>query len=234
MKLSSFYELLLLLVTLSVVAIACIKTRKLTVPAALLAVFMAFIACFCAGYGGPVLLATFFVLGVSATAHKKHLKEPHAEKRNAAQVFANGGVATIMAVLAFVNPDLESMYLMMMGAALASAAADTVSSEMGILYGRRSYNILTFKPDTRGLDGVISLEGTLWGAGAAAVVALVYGICYGMDELVIWVFIGGVLGNIADSLLGATLERKKIVGNNTVNFLNTLIGAIVAMVLYLL
>jgi uncharacterized membrane protein len=36
----------------------------------------------------------------------------------------------------------------------------------------------------------------------------------------------GTIGNLADSILGATYERKGAIGNNAVNFLNTLIAAL--------
>jgi uncharacterized membrane protein len=38
----------------------------------------------------------------------------------------------------------------------------------------------------------------------------------------------GVLGMIADSFLGATLERRGIMGNNAVNFSSTAIAALTA------
>jgi uncharacterized membrane protein len=42
------------------------------------------------------------------------------------------------------------------------------------------------------------------------------------------------MGNLADSVLGATLERQHKMGNDTVNFLNTLFAALVAGFLYYL
>lgn len=38
----------------------------------------------------------------------------------------------------------------------------------------------------------------------------------------------GILGMIADSFLGATLERRGIMGNNAVNFSSTAIAALTA------
>ncbi len=41
----------------------------------------------------------------------------------------------------------------------------------------------------------------------------------------------GQQGNLADSVLGATLERKGLMGNNVVNFFNTGVGAVVCWLL---
>jgi uncharacterized membrane protein len=43
-----------------------------------------------------------------------------------------------------------------------------------------------------------------------------------------WVLLAGAIGNLADSVLGATLERSRYLSNDAVNFLNTLLGALSA------
>lgn len=233
-QLSIFPELTITLIVVITIAVLCVKTGKLTIPAATLAILIAMLVALGAGYGGLVLLGTFFVLGIKATAHKKQLKantgELHPQRRTAGQVFANGGVAAILGFLAFLHPAYQNVYTMMLAASLASATADTLSSELGMVYGRNFYNILTFKKEPKGLDGVISLEGTLLGAAGALLLAVVYGGFWGFGRQVLWVFIAGVVGNVIDSLLGATLERKRFIGNDGVNFLNTALAALAALV----
>jgi len=96
------------------------------------------------------------------------------------------------------------------------------------VYGRRYYNILTLKPDVRGLNGVVSLEGTALGLAGTAVLAAAYCLSTVWSPAFGWLLVAGTAGNLADSVLGATLERRGVLTNNAVNFLNTLTGALVA------
>jgi uncharacterized protein (TIGR00297 family) len=109
--------------------------------------------------------------------------------------------------------------------------ADTLSSELGMIYGKRFFNIITFKKDHRGLDGVISIEGTLIGLAGAFVMAIVFWLYTDWSKALFVITIAGFLGNAIDSVLGALLERKKFIDNNAVNFLNTLTGALVCYIL---
>ena len=77
----------------------------------------------------------------------------------------------------------------------------------------------------RGENGVVSVEGTLLGAAGSAVVAAAYCLALGWGPWAWWLPVAGTVGNAVDSVLGATLERRGVLGNNAVNLLNTLAGA---------
>jgi uncharacterized protein (TIGR00297 family) len=217
---------------------ASIQFRKLTVAGALTGGCLAGLLYKGAGIGGIILLAAFFIAGSAATAFGRSKKERLgiAEKnkgqRTAWQVLANGGVAGLAGLLSWLNPEQSVLWQLAAAASLASASADTLSSELGSIYGKSFYNILTFKKDTCGLDGVVSMEGTLWGIAGSAMIAIIYIAFYGYSSLALWILLAGFTGNIADSILGASLERKGWLQNDMVNLLNTLVAALVGILGY--
>lgn len=227
---------LIILVLLSTGAAASAHWKKLTPAAAVLGVVIGWVIYAGDGYSGLLLLALFFLLGTVATAWKKNEKlvikgnAAHQSTRNAGQVFANGGVAAIMGLLALLTH--KELFSLLLAAGLSSATADTLSSELGIVYGRRNFNILTGKRDEKGLDGVISIEGLLIGIAGSILIAAIYALTtsWKTNAFVI-IILAGTAGNLVDSFLGALFERRGLLNNNTVNFLNTLAAALVAFVL---
>jgi uncharacterized protein (TIGR00297 family) len=230
------YKYGLIVFFLAAAAFAAVKTGKLT-PTGGFTGFIVGLAIFSgAGYTGIAMLATFFIVGTAATAvgiNKKQdlgLAEKDKGKRTTGQVLANAGVAAALGLLAILFPEREVLLVMMIAASLASATADTLSSEMGNLYGKRFYNILTWQPDKRGLDGVISLEGTMTGVGGSILIAIIFSIGYGFNVAFAWIVLVGTIGNLFDSVLGASLERKNFLTNDAVNFANTLIAALIVLI----
>jgi uncharacterized protein (TIGR00297 family) len=193
-----------------------------------------------AGFTGLGLLALFFGLSSAASAwkvaDKQHLDlaEANQGRRTASQVLANAGVPGVLGLIAWQWPAHAALCQLMVAGSFAAATADTLASELGNVYGRRYYNILTLRPDTRGLNGVVSAEGTLLGLAGSAVLAAAYCLGHGWGPAFWWLLVAGTAGNLTDSVVGATLERRHYVGNDVVNMFNTLVGALSAAGLALL
>jgi len=226
---------------LPIILLVVYKLRKLTLAGTVIAGFIAISIYYGFVLPGITMLAAFFILATIATSFGKEQKkmfeeQAEPERRDAYQVLANGGVSGILGILNSFMPWLiyPCPLIVLMAASLASATADTLSSELGTIYGKRFYNILTLKPEEKGKDGVISIEGTLIGVAGSATIAIVYALFSGWSNG-FWVIIAaGTAGNLFDSLLGATLERRGYLKNDAVNFLNTLFAALVAWVLLLI
>ena len=159
--------------------------------------------------------------------------------RSAAQVAANLGVAAMAAgdiVMSWMtNGHWHSRataipFLAVSLAALAEAAADTVSSEIGQVLGGPPRMITTLRRVEPGIDGAVSVAGTSAGILAGATVAALGSWAFRGNLMLFAVSCaGGVFGFLFDSLLGATLERQGLLNNDAVNFLSTAVAAAFAM-----
>jgi len=188
-----------------------------------------------AGPGAVGTLALVFALTWASTrfgySRKKRLGTAENQQgRTASQVLANLSVAAACAVVFALSG--KFVFLLGTAAALSEAAADTVSSELGQARSEVARLITTWEKVAAGTSGGVSGTGTAAGIAAAVAVSLV----------AVWVgllpkrwlgipVLAATLGMIADSFLGATLEKRGLLNNNWVNFLSTLLAAAVAMVL---
>lgn len=190
------------------------------------------------GVGAFLALVSVFALTWITTrlGYQEKQRLGTAEKkggRTASQVVANLGVAAACAGVYVVSG--KPVFLLAMAAALAEAAADTVSSELGQATSEKARLITTWEKVSAGTDGGISVTGTLSGIAAAAVVSAVCA----LSGMVPWrwfavTLTAAVLGMLADSFLGAWLERRRVLNNDAVNFLSTLAAAVGAVTMQFL
>ena len=195
---------------------------------------------------GLIPLAAVLLLTSLATRFGSRRKERlgTAEKRmgrGAAQVAANLGMAALLFEPSVRSMIIDAHWLSRSGmasaailvlrlAALAEAAADTVSSEIGQVLGGQPRMITDLRKVEAGTDGAISLAGTLAGTIAAGLVASAgMWALHGDRSMLMASWAGGVFGLVFDSWLGATLERHGWLNNDAVNFLSTIGAAACAL-----
>jgi uncharacterized protein (TIGR00297 family) len=174
----------------------------------------------------PALISVFAISFV-ATRYGRARKEAQglAEERRgrrASQIAANLGIAALFAASGL----YEGCF-----AALAEAASDTASSEIGQVSGGTVRLITTWKIVPSGTNGGISVGGTLAGVIAAAIIVAIGAIHPGIRPHLVAVFLSACAGLLFDSLLGATVEGKGWIGNDLVNFTSTLFAALLATLL---
>jgi uncharacterized protein (TIGR00297 family) len=185
---------------------------------------------------GFLLLLSFFVIGSACTklGYKRkaaqNLAQEKGGRRGARHAFANAGVATACALFAALT-DHPVLFALAFAASFATAAADTASSEIGQLLGRRTFLITTLRPVPRGTEGAVSLEGTLAGVAASLVVGGL-GALLGLYPWagVLPIAAAAFVGTTFESVVGAALEKRQLLDNEALNFLNTLVGALVVVV----
>jgi uncharacterized protein (TIGR00297 family) len=189
-----------------------------------------------AGLGAFAALVSVFALTWVSTrlGYQRKRKLGTAEKlngRTALQVLANLAVAAICSGL-FAVISRNPVFLVAASAALSEAAADTVSSEVGQARSEKARLITTWEEVTAGTDGAVTWGGTLAGVAAATIVSLVSVLANLIPLRWLGVSItAAVAGMIADSFLGALLERRNLLNNDAVNFVGTLIAASAAFLL---
>ncbi len=227
-------RLLLGLAVNGVVALGAKLAGSIDVPGALSAIFIGTVITGTLGLRGFALMAAFFVVGSLVTRLGYHVKAVRgiAQEKGGARgwrnAWANGGVPALLAVMVGAAPsDMRFLYLLAYAAAVATAAADTCSSEVGKAYGRRTFLITTLRPVPPGTEGAVSLEGTLGGLLGAALVAGL-GAALGLYPWLaaVLIAVAGLLGSLAESVLGTVAERKGWLDNDLLNALNTALGAV--------
>lgn len=115
-------------------------------------------------------------------------------------------------------------------AGLATKLADTFASEIGKAFGKTTFLITNFKRSEPGVEGAVSVEGTVAAAFGGLLLSS-YGVAVRLID-VRMLAIASVAAFIAtnvESYLGATIQEGKWITNEVINFFNTFIGAAIAI-----
>ncbi|MFB3785144.1 MAG: DUF92 domain-containing protein [bacterium] len=188
------------------------------------------------------LLLFFFVLASIATRigyHEKMIIGGAQEKggrRGAKHALANCLLPAAAVIALGSSNGADLLLALFFCGALATALGDTISSELGQVYGRNPFLPTTFRRVAAGTVGAVSVEGLLFGMGAGGLMA---GIAAGLG-VITWalipaVTIGSWLGFYAESYIGGYwTEEGYEVNNEWMNLLNTFIGGTMALAVGLL
>ncbi len=168
-------------------------------------------------------LLVFYVLAELATWAGRKGTDARHEKRTSSNIFGNC-VAALAAL--FIGQGLGFF------GAISAAFADTISSEIGLLSSRKPVLITTLREVEKGTDGGVTALGFGASLVAAAVIGAVYYFFVGRSLVGFSIIVmAGFFGTAFDSVLGATLQKKGLLTNTQVNFVASIFGAAVAMLL---
>jgi uncharacterized protein (TIGR00297 family) len=225
------------------------------------------------GFGGlswGAALVAFFVTSSALSRFRQSYKERVAGekfekggRRDLLQALANGGAGALLALLYGLSGEPPALLAAFAGV-MGTVAADTWATELGVLSSRPPRLVTTLKRVEPGTSGGVSGAGILAGAGGALLIGgvLLAGAALEGRGWMLWLLpaalVGGVLGSLADSLLGATVqaiyhglsgetERARApdgtphrlargwrwMNNDMVNFLSSLAGGAAALLIAL-
>lgn len=208
------------------------KRKSLDLFGSAVMIIMGIVIIFSAGANWLLLIVIFLVLSLVATRYSKKYKMSLGEfegRRTSKNVISNGVVACFMAAFG-------GYYLPFVGGfigAIATAMADTLGSEIGVL-DQNPRLITTFQKVDPGTNGAVSGLGTAVGIAGAAIIgisAYFLGIVENPLSAILVSIISGTVGCFMDSILGALFENRHLITNEHVNLIATIVGAIVGIVL---
>jgi len=165
-----------------------------------------------------LVLLTFFATSSALSRHRREDKRAIAEgfekgsRRDCGQVLANGGLACVVATMFALHPS-QVWFAAFLGA-MAAVTADTWATEIGVLAGRAPRLVTTWRTVVPGTSGGVSLAGvfaTVAGALVIGTAAQVFVVISGgrlEPRIVAASAVGGLVGSLTDSLLGATLQGQ--------------------------
>lgn len=192
------------------------------------------------GWRGYLIVMLFFLLGSGLTfvgmeqKEAEGIAEERSGMRGAGNVWSSALAASCCAIATlFCPPAIRGLLVLGYVASFCTKLSDTTASEVGKAFGKTTYLITNLKSVPRGTEGAVSLEGTVAGALASLVLATIAWVIGLISPVgIIWCVIAAFIATTIESLIGATLEsRFTWLTNDLVNLINTVIGAIAAILL---
>jgi uncharacterized protein (TIGR00297 family) len=195
------------------------------------------------GWRGWSVCVLYLILGSVVTKVKfaekeqQGLAEGRGGRRGPENVWGSAATGLFCAIAATRAPLFgisPSLFMIAYVTSLATKLADTFASEIGKAYGKTAFLITTFRRVQPGTEGAVSAEGTA-ASILGGLLLSVYANLIGLVDLpsVALCTVAAFLATNFESVLGATLQEKDGLDwmtNEVVNFINTLVGAGLAIV----
>lgn len=186
-----------------------------------------------------LVILLFLVASALVTRFEKGRKirlHTYEDSRGWRNVIANGIVPLVIAFFYFLNtryalvpgPALIVAYV----ASIAAITADKFSSEIGVL-DNRAVMLLTLRRTRPGVSGGVSAMGVAAGALGAFVIGLGLFSFSDFPLLIVIVLVAGLLGDLADSLLGY-FEEKGVGNKYTSNLVCAVVGGLLGLLFFIL
>jgi len=223
----------------------------LTLDGATSAILFGVIALGLGGFLGAAVVLGFFVSSSLLSTNEEDAEGFFSIpfRRDGMQVWSNGFWFALWMILWFTTDSL--VFLIGAVASMAFSTADTWGSEVG---GHRvkgtTWQFGSFKKVDPGVDGGISVIGTIATLSGATIIGGIYWLFYQSSPIqyMLIIVIAGFIGSFVDSLVGTYLQGMKLnerfvsfssgkiqtIDNNMTNWLSSGVTSVLAIVLFLL
>ena len=211
------WPMVIVVLTVTVIAIGAYLARALTAGGALCAFVMGVTVFWTTRAEGFLLFMLFFlscnVVGKISKRLRKgktEIAEKKGHRRDVMQVVANGLMTTIAALLWFFTS--KTVALIMFGAAVAEATSDTFAGEVGRLSKSGPVSIRNFRPVPVGMSGGVTFLGMVGAFLSSAMIAFCWSIWFqGVSVYAaVLVCLMGFAGAVMDSYLGASVQAHYV------------------------
>ena len=211
------WPMVIVVLTVTVIAIGAYLARALTAGGALCAFIMGVTVFWTTRAEGFLLFMLFFlscnVVGKISKRLRKgktEIAEKKGHRRDVMQVVANGLMTTIAALLWFFTS--KTVALIMFGAAVAEATSDTFAGEVGRLSKSGPVSIRNFRPVPVGMSGGVTFLGMVGAFLSSAMIAFCWYIWFQGVSIyaAVLVCLMGFAGAVLDSYLGASVQAHYV------------------------
>ncbi|MHA1594984.1 MAG: DUF92 domain-containing protein [Candidatus Baldrarchaeia archaeon] len=255
-------------VIVALLGVLSLKTKAVDKSGFLAGFFVGFSIWIFLGWQFFIVILMFHTIAAVFTHFKYDIKRRRgvAEEKGGARawynVLANGGLPAILAIfegLAKFSGMMADIFIAGFIGAVSTACADTLATEIGLLYPSKPRLITNLKKRVEpGTSGGVTPLGEIAIIFGSLLIGFTAYVVTASPLLFIIALISGFVGATFDSILGATIQGTyrcrvcnkitekrihcncetiylrgfKVVGNNAVNFTATTIGALTAMILF--
>jgi len=154
-------------------------------------------------------LAAFFILSslLSKIVKNTSFYQTKGSTRDIVQVYANGGIALLICIFDFIQPNDINFFLFL--ASVSAAMSDTWATEIGKISKKRPISIINFIPMDHGLSGGITRIGIIGSLLGSSLFGLTIWCVIPMPPFKVYgIILCGLFGSVFDSFLGATIQAK--------------------------
>lgn len=167
-------------------------------------------------FGEPIWFSLLIVFFLSSTLWSKWKRSVAVKsaaeggyekggRRDAGQVWANGGIGLLLCIGHAIMPYEGWVYAYI--GVMASVTADTWATEIGALSKSQPISVITWKRVRTGTSGGITWLGSLASLAGATLIGLISSLYMQLDyRYIVAGAIAGFAGAMIDSIMGATLQ----------------------------